>query len=377
MKIREQNSICHLTSVHPPFDIRIFHKECQSLVKAGYAVSLIAPDVIEQEKGGVNIVPIQLPKSRINRMFVVTLQMFKKALKTKAKLFHFHDPELMICGILLRLSGKKVIFDIHENVRLSLISKDWLPKAVGTIMGAFYFLFERFALLFYHRLILAEESYLIYYPHQKSVVVLNYPLLAKLEIEPKSFTSPVRFIYSGVVHQLRGVWEMLELIKGLNNKGINARLDLLGEVRPKELVDELQQYISENQLNEKVRVLGKVPYLEVAEYLKNADIGLSLLKPIPNYVESLPTKIFEYMQYSLPVITNDFPLYKKYVEAEGTGINVAINNKEELLNKVYQFSQNRERLKQASEKGPDNIQARFNWQTQEKILLDEYAKLLQ
>jgi len=34
--------VCILTSVHPPFDIRIFQKEAKSLNKHGYKVLLIA-----------------------------------------------------------------------------------------------------------------------------------------------------------------------------------------------------------------------------------------------------------------------------------------------------------------------------------------------
>lgn len=37
-------NICHLTSVHSRYDTRIFLKECRSLARTGYQVSLVVAD---------------------------------------------------------------------------------------------------------------------------------------------------------------------------------------------------------------------------------------------------------------------------------------------------------------------------------------------
>jgi len=367
--------VCHLTSVHPPFDIRIFHKECKSLAQAGYNVFLIAPIKEPILKEGIQVIPIHLPKSRLVRFLVVTFKMWVKALGTKAAIYHFHDPELMFCGVLLRLSGKKVIFDIHENIRLSLQSKDWLPEWALCFVSASYFIMERFCLMFFHQLILAEESYLNHYPKHKSEAVLNFPLAKPMELPEKKWNSAIRFVYSGVIHPLRGIWEMLALIQMLKEAKTEATLDLVGEVRPAPLALEIKNYLNIHQLNQNVFIHGKVDFDQVTNFLKNADIGLALLKPIPNYKESLPTKIFEYMQHGLPVIANDFPLYKKYVEATGTGICIDIASMETAFPLILSMIQSSDKLAMMRGNGPKTVTENYSWKTQEQKLLSVYQNL--
>jgi glycosyltransferase involved in cell wall biosynthesis len=370
--------ICHLTSVHPVFDIRIFHKECISLAKNGFEVTLIAPGQgLPYEKDGVNIFLVNIPVRRLKRMVFITFLMFFSARKTKAEVYHFHDPELMFCGVLLRLTGKKVIFDIHENVRLSFKTKEWVPKILRGLLAVLYFGAERFCLLFFNRLILAEDSYQKFYPIKKSTVVLNYPILKHYDHIDKENEKPLRLVYTGVVHVLKGVWEMLDLVKSLHQQGIKCQMLLVGEVRPERLLIEINEFLRENQLNDIVKLTGRVQFTEVAAFIQNSDIGLSLLKPIPNYYESLPTKIFEYMQFGLPVITNNFPLYKKYIEESGAGICVDISLRDELIGQVVKLLGDKTRIEELGQKGIFAVTTKYNWAMESRKLIKVYNNLLQ
>ena len=129
------HKICHITTVHPRYDVRIFEKECSSLSKAGFEVHLIVADGKGyEEKNGIRIHDIGKPSGRLNRMLKFSKLALKKALEIDAELYHFHDPELISTGIALHKKGKKVIYDIHEDLPKQILSKKYLPSLVSKIL---------------------------------------------------------------------------------------------------------------------------------------------------------------------------------------------------------------------------------------------------
>lgn len=101
---------CMLSSAHFAFDDRIFYKEAKSLSQAGYEVVIIAWHDKEETIDNIKIIPLPILKDRFHRMTKTLWKLFKLALKEKADVYHFHDPELIFIGIVLRLLDKKVIY---------------------------------------------------------------------------------------------------------------------------------------------------------------------------------------------------------------------------------------------------------------------------
>lgn len=60
--------VVHLTTVHNALDHRIFRKECRSLARAGYAVTVIGPHSGDTREESVVIRAIVKPPSRAVRM---------------------------------------------------------------------------------------------------------------------------------------------------------------------------------------------------------------------------------------------------------------------------------------------------------------------
>ena len=116
--------ICHLSSAHPPYDVRIFLKQVKSLQNQGHVVYYIGSHFcISNEKTWIDETKND---SRLIRMTWRAWSVVQKGLETEADLFHLHDPELLPFAFWLKMKGKTVVYDAHEDLPRQLMFKTWI-----------------------------------------------------------------------------------------------------------------------------------------------------------------------------------------------------------------------------------------------------------
>ena len=376
--------VCILTTVHPPFDTRIFHKQAKTLVRAGYDVTLIAQHDGDRVVEGVRVIGLPKPRNRFTRIFGLTWRAFRLALRQHADVYHFHDPELLPAGALLKLFTKaKVIYDVHENVPKQILNKAWLPSWSRRLMALAYMLIEKGLLPFIDEIIIAEDSYIENYRNRKNVVAIrNYPLLPRAVKRPDTDSSEggsrgFKVIYVGGVTKLRGALELIEALRLVKEDGHhNVTLSLVGPLESLKFKKELHTLIRQYGLEGNVCILGPVPHTEVLGILAQSHIGAAILHPDPNYVESLPTKLFEYMAAGLPVVASNFPLWREIVEGNRCGICVDPLNPKEIAGAIEYLITHPEETRRMGENGRRAVEEKYNWENEGKKLLKLYEDLL-
>jgi len=365
--------IAHLTSVHPPLDHRIFSKECRTLVEAGFDVTLIAPADEDSDVEGVKIRAVRPSANRVERMSRTIWSVYRAAVHERADLYHFHDPELIPVGILLKLRGNRVVFDVHEDDPQQILSKSWLPKAVRPLIAWGLNVIEGTAARLFDATVLVIPMRHRKFPRLKTLLVRNFPLLQ--EFSPRSgipyAERPPLATYVGDVSVVRGAYEMMAAM-ALLPQDVEARLAIAGRFRPPELANALQALPGADRVD----LIGLVPRDRVAALLGEARIGLCILHPIPGFPEAYPVKLFEYMAAGIPIISSDFPVWRRVVDRAGCGLLVDPLQPAELADAIATLLRDPEAARAMGERGRKAVIENYRWQAEGLRMVALYRRLL-
>jgi len=366
--------VCILTSVHLAFDIRIFHKEAKTLVQAGYEVTLIAQHDKDEVVEGVKIIALPKPRNRFSRIFGLTWRAFRLALRERADVYHFHDPELLPIGVMLKLLTRaKVIYDVHEDVPQDILTKAWLPSLIRKPIAKVMNFIEKQVTCHLDAIVTATEAIAYAFKKPKPIVIHNYPDLTALRKPDRRQKNEDEFvlIYVGGITPLRGAFEMVRALEYLSID-LKVRLELIGKF---ELPD-LAQKLTAMPGSPRVRFLGWLPWEEAWQHAQGAAIGLVLFHPAPNHEKALPNKLFEYMAAGLPVVASDFPIWKDVVEGNQCGLTVDPLNPREIAIAIEYLIRHPVEARKMGENGRRAVEERYNWGQEAKKLLDLYDQLL-
>ncbi|NET57865.1 MAG: glycosyltransferase family 4 protein [Symploca sp. SIO2E6] len=361
--------ICHLTSAHPPYDIRIFHKECQTLRQLDPELTLIAQNPTDEVIASIQIRAFPPLKKRWQRLTNLK-NIYELALQTQAQIYHFHDPDLVLVGLMLKHQGKVVIYDIHEDVPRQTLAKEYIPQLLRPRLANCLEITENFAAKRFDALITAT-------PHirdrfqkigGRSIDINNYPILSELYPSKINWLKKKPIVcYIGGISQLRGITEMVEAIGQTN-----GQLLLAGRF---ETVQQRQQTMGMSGWS-RVQELGYLPREEVAQTLAKSMAGLVVLRPAINYLDALPVKMFEYMAAGIPVIASNFPLWQNIIEGNHCGLCVDPLNPQAIAQAIQWIFDHPREAEQMGQNGRKAVEEKYNWETEAKKLLALYQELL-
>ena len=359
--------VVHLTSTHPADDVRIFVKECRSLVKAGLDVHLVAPGAGNETRDGVAVhgfTPTTGP--RLLRVPRRLGRAWSAARSLHPDLCHFHEPELVPVALGLKLAGARIVYDVHEDHSSTLAYSAF--RSPGRRLG--FRLLEALARRACDGFVAATPAIARRLPPGRTIELLNYPVLEELVAEPAPAAGRTDAGYVGLISRARGAREMVEAAGRVRDPA--SRLVLIGSFDTPELEQEIRSLAGW----ERVDYLGRLGRRELGERLAAARVGLVILHPERNYLESFPTKLFEYMGAGLPAIVSDFPFFRELVEPIGCAVFVDPLDPAQLAATVDELLADERRTQEMGRRGAEAVRDRLNWEQQAPKLVALYRRVM-
>lgn len=341
---------------------------CTSLTNAGYFVLLIG-------KRNRNSLPLITKNYRQKRLFTFFKSGFGFYAEYNTRLFFallFTKSDMLCCidldtilpvWLVSKIKGTKRLYDAHEffSQQKEIISRPFVH--------AFWAKLEKLLVPKFKLGYAVSQSIVLEFKTRYGVqyeVIRNMPLLKELPIEETIKEKII--LYQGAVNEARGLEFLVPAMKN-----IDAVLHIYGDGN---YLQQTKKIIKANNLQNKVFLKGKMLPHELDAITRQAIIAVNLVenKGLNQYY-SLANKFFDYIQNGIPQVSMDFPEYKKINDEYEVAVLIANLNPETIsaaINKLLHDEALYQRL------AKNCLQARqvFNWQEEEKKLLNFYNTIL-
>ena len=372
-----RGSACIITVVHQPLDVRIFQKQARTLAQNGWEVTLIAPcDESEQTVDGVRI--LGLPRAPRWRRPLNWARALRLAVGTNADIYHIHDPELLLLTPLIRLwTRRPVIYDVHEDYRLSIFEKSWIPRALRHASTALFDLGERLLLKSTSAVVYVTPPIGLRYVSAggTSVQIANYAMRSQYADDPEEERDRGAIVCVGGMTRIRGYDELFDAFALVVRELPEARLVLVGSADGEDYGAHLRSKAERLGVAEAVVFAGKLPFEEVRRVLASASAGALPYLPVPAHEVAFPTKLFEYMAAGLPCVCSDIPLCREIVENAGCGIIVDARDASATAKAILYLLQHPAEAQEMGRRGREAFLAHYTWEQEGEKLVALYQQL--
>lgn len=336
------------------------HRVCTSLQEFGFEVCLTGRKLRKSP-----IISRDYKTKRFHLLFNKGI-LFYACLN--ARLFWyaiFHKYDIILSNDLDTLSGlafanlfkrKKLIYDSHELfTEVPELQNKTLKKKVWLKLEA---LFIKKAKAHYTVCQPIADYYNELYKIDMKVV-RNLPFSSQFPDDYEKRENIL--IYQGALNKDRGIDLMIDAMQYIPD----YKLLIAGKG---DLEKELQNQVEELSLQDRVIFTGNLDFKELQKITKTAKIGFSLEQGTSlNYKYALPNKIFDYIQYGVPVLCSNLPEMSKIITDFKVGQSVNCKTGKELANIIAELISKPDLLTDYHKNCKDAAKE-LNWENEEQYL---------
>ena len=354
-------------------------KEAETLVEAGYQVSILGWDRTGDLPGRESIGAIQLYRLPIRSQYGTGLGNLPNLLRWQAGLLawlfrhrsefdlvHACDFDTVLPGLVWKwLRGGQLVYDIFDFYADHLRNT---PEWIKTLI-------QRFDLWVIDRadaVILADDSrtsQIAGASPRRCAVIYNSPQDEQVELRTRPDREERRGLHLGYVGLLqveRGILELLQVME----RHPEWTMDMAGYGGDEQVIIPVIEEL------DNVTWLGRIPYDQALKVYQAADVLFATYDPIiPNHRYSSPNKVFEAMMLGKPIIVAEDTNMDRIINESRSGLVVPYGDPEALEAALVRLQKDPDLRLRLGENGRKAYDEVYGWDTMAGRLRDLYRDL--
>jgi len=362
-----------LAPVHFYDDVRVFQKEAKTLAANRYRVLLLARAERSLIEEGVEVVPLPTFESRLLR-FLNLPRIFWVTLKLKSDVYHLHNPDTLPIALLLKMLGRRVIYDTHEDFSRAILGRKWMPRLIRPFIAKGVAFFELVVGRIVDQAIVTQTD-MQRRLGKKAILVDNAPI-SQGPLVDKAYTYArtladddcFRLVYIGLIGTSRGLFTMVDALD-IANKRVPCRLWLIGPGDSGEILEARAR-----PGWRAVDYIGRLPQSQAFGYVIKSHVGLITFPDVGDNASINPNKLYEYQLFGIPFIASNFEKWRRSVRAV-SGLYVNPGNPRDVADKIVWLAEHADERKNMGARGKEFVLASYNWETESKKLLAVYQEI--
>lgn len=114
-----------------------------------------------------------------------------------------------------------------------------------------------------------------------------------------------------------------------------------------DVIPQLKEFVTKENLSEKVRFIGRKPYQEMMYYTFHSDLGLTLDKDTnANYRFSLPNKVFDYIHTETPIISSGLIEIERIINKHNVGRIIPSHEPKDIAETINELLHDKKQLQE-------------------------------
>lgn len=296
----------------PVDDSRMYEKIGLTLAASGkYIVHVIGMDSAKSNRPDIVQHGFR-PFSRISlTRLTAPWRIFFRTRRLQPDIFMITTHELLLAGVLMKLFTKcKLVYDVQENYYWNILYTRAFPLVLKPFAALFVRGKEQLTSSLVDHFLLAEKGYEreLKFPGSRYTVIENRLRLEEAPPARQPLSADketINLLFSGTIAESTGVFTAIELAIRLHVIDERIRLTIIGHCAQRSVLEKVRLLIHPRPFIQLIADKKPVPHAEIFRHIRSSDFGLVTYQIGPATMNSIPTKLYEYLGFKLPIVLVD------------------------------------------------------------------------